>query len=78
MEPAKYCEYGNFKGQACSDRFIAGLVDETLQANTDGHHDKDGYIVEFCAVVDVAKNYESSTDAPRLMRQVHGDQEQIS
>ena len=25
----KYCEYGNFEEQACRDRFIAGLVDQT-------------------------------------------------
>ena len=30
VERAKYCEYGNFEDQACRDRFIAGLVDETL------------------------------------------------
>ena len=30
VERVKYCEYGNFEDQACRDRFIAGLVDETL------------------------------------------------
>ena len=80
VERAKYCEYGNFEDQACRDRFIAGLVDETLQGklNTNGHRDKDGNIVEFRTVVQIAKNYESSTDARRLMRQVRGDQEQVN
>ena len=38
---------GNFEDQACCDRFIAGLVDETLQGklNTNGHRDKDGKIL---------------------------------
>ena len=38
---------GNFEDQACRDRFIAGLVDETLQGklNTNGHRDKDGKIL---------------------------------
>ena len=31
VERPKYCEYGNFEDQACRNRFIAGLVDETLQ-----------------------------------------------
>ena len=72
VERSKYCEYGNFEDQACRDRFIAGLVDETLQGklNTNGHRNKDGSIVEFRTVVEIAKNYESSTDARRLMRQV--------
>ena len=80
VERAKYCEYGNFEDQACRDRFIAGLVDETLQGklNTNGHRDKDGNIVEFRTVVQIAKNYESSTDARRLMRQVRGYQEQVN
>ena len=80
VERAKYCEYGNFEDQACRDRFIAGLVDETLQGkmNTNGHRDKDDNIVEFRTVVGIAKNYESSTDALRLMRQVRGDQEQVN
>ena len=80
VERARYCEYGNFEDQACRDRFIAGLVDETLQGklNTNGHRDKDGNIVEFRTVVEIAKNYESSTDARRLMRQVRGDQEQVN
>ena len=80
VERARYCEYGNFEDQACRDRFIAGLVDETLQGklNTNGHRDKDGNIVEFRIVVEIAKNYESSTDARRLMRQVRGDQEQVN
>ncbi|KAL9967070.1 hypothetical protein ACROYT_G025233 [Oculina patagonica] len=69
-----------FGGSACRDRFIAGLVDENLQGklNTNGHRDKEGNIVEFRAVVEIAKNYESSTDARRLMRQVRGDQEQVN
>ena len=48
-ERARYCEYGNFEDQACRDRFIAGLVDETSQGklNTNGHRDKNGNIVEF-------------------------------
>ena len=56
------------------------MVDETLQGklNTNGHRDKDGNIVEFRTVVQIAKNYESSTDAGRLMRQVRGDQEQVN
>ena len=80
VERAKYCECGNFVDQACRDRFIAGLVDETLQGklNTNGHRDKDGNILEFRTVVEIAKNYESSTDARRLMRQVRGDQEQVN
>ena len=80
VERARYCEYGNFEDQACRDCFIAGLVDETLQGklNTNGHRDKDGNIVEFRTVVEIAKNYESSTDARRLMRQVRGDQEQVN
>ena len=80
VERSKYCEYGNFEDQACRDRFIAGLVDETLQGklNTHGHRNKDGSIVEFRTVVEIAKNYESSTDARRLMRQVRGDQEQVN
>ena len=32
----------------------------------------------FRTVVEIAKNYESSTDAKRLMRQVRGDQEQVN
>ena len=34
-----YCEYGDFEDQACRDRFIASLIDETLQGkfNTNGH-----------------------------------------
>ena len=80
VERAKCCEYGNFEDQACRDRVIAGLVDETLQGklNTNGHRDKDGNIVEFRTVVETAKNYESSTDARRLMRQVRGDQEPVN
>ena len=75
VERAKYCQYGDFEDQACRDGFIAGLVDETLQGklNTNGHRDKEGNIVEFCTVVQIAKNYESSTDVHRLMRQVRGD-----
>ena len=48
-ERARYFEYGNFEHQACRDRFIAGLVDETSQGklNTNGHRDKNGNIVEF-------------------------------
>ena len=80
VERAKYCEYGDFEDQACRDRFIAGLVDETLQGklNTNGHRNKEGVIVAFRTVVEIAKNYESSTDAKRLMRQVRGDQEQVN
>ena len=65
VERAKHCEYGDFEDQACRDRFIAGLVNETLQGklNTNGHHNKEGNIVEFRTVVEIAKNYESSTDA---------------
>ena len=74
VERAKYCEYGDFEDQACRDRFIAGLVNETLQGklNTNGHRNKEENIVEFRTVVEIAKNYESSTDARRLMRQVRG------
>ena len=66
--------------QACRDRFIAGLGNGTLQRqlNTYGHRNKEGNIVEFRTVVEIAKNYESSTDARRLMRQVRGDQEQVN
>ena len=80
VERARYCEYGNFEDQACRDRFIAGLVDETLQGklNTNGQRDKNGNIVEFRTVVEVAKNYESSTDARRLMREVREDQEHVN
>ena len=48
VERARYCEYGNFEDQACRDRFIAGLVDETLHGklNTNGHRDKDNNIVD--------------------------------
>ena len=47
VEQGKNCEYGNCENQACCDRFIAGLVDETLyeKCNTNGHRDKDGNIV---------------------------------
>ena len=34
--------------------------------------------MEFRTVVEIAKNYESSTDARKLMRQVRGDQEQVN
>ena len=80
VEWAKYCEYGNFEDQPCQDCFIAGLVDKTLQGklNANGHCNKDGNIVEFRTVVEIAKNYESFRDARRLMRQVHGDQEQVN
>ena len=80
VERAKYCEYGDFEDQACRDRFIAGLLDETVQGklNTNGHRNKDGVIVAFRTVVEIAKNYESSTDAKRLMRQVRGDQKQVN
>ena len=76
VELATYCEYRNFEDQACRDRFISDLVDETLQGklNTNGHRDKDGNIVEFRTVVGTANNYESFTDARRRMRQVRGDQ----
>ena len=68
VERVNQCEYGNFEDQACHDRFIAGLVDETLQGklNTNGYRDKDGNIVKSRTVVEIAKNYESSTDAHRL------------
>ena len=46
--------------------------------NSNGHHNKEGNIVEFRTVVQIAKNYESSTDAGRLKRQVRGDQEQVN
>ena len=80
LERARYCEYGDFEDQACQDRFIAGLVSEPLQGklNSNGHRNKKGNIVEFRTVVQIAKNYESSTDAGRLMRQVRGDQEQVN
>ena len=46
VERAKYCEHGDFEDQACRDRFIAGLVDETLEKklNTNGHRNKEGVI----------------------------------
>ena len=71
---------GDFEDQACRDRFIAGLVDETLQGklNTNGHRNREGVIVTFCTVVEIAKNYESSTNAKRLMKQERGDQEQVN
>ena len=80
VERAKYFEYGKFEDQACRDRFLASLVDETLQGklNTNGHRNKDGNIVELRTVVEIAKNYQSSTDARRLMRQDRGDQEQVN
>ena len=37
-----------------------------------------GNIVEFLTMVEIAKNYESPTDARRLMRYVRGDQEQVN
>ena len=68
LERARYCEYGDFEDQACRDRFIAGLVSEPSQGklNSNGHRNKEGNIVEFRTVVQIAKNYESSTDAGRL------------
>ena len=80
LERARYCEYGDFEDQACRDRFIAGLVSEPLQGkfNSNGHRNKEGNIVELRTVVQIAKNYESSTDAGRLKRQVRGDQEQVN
>ena len=70
-------EYGDFEDQACRDCFIAGLVSEPLQGklNSNGNRNKEGNIVEFQAVVQIAKNYESPTDPRRLMTQVRGDQE---
>ena len=57
VERAKYCEYGEFEDQPCRHRFIAGLVDETLQGklNTNGHRNKEGNIVEFRTVFEIAK-----------------------
>ena len=80
VEQANNCEYGDFEDQACRDRFIAGLVNETLQGklNTNRYRNKEGNIVEFRTVVEIAKNYESSTDARRLMRKVRWDQEQVN
>ena len=80
LERARYCEYGDFEDQACRDRFIAGLVSEPLQGklNSNGHRNKKRNIVEFRTVVQIAKNYESLTDAGRLKRQVRGDQEQVN
>ena len=80
VERAKYCEYGDFEDQACRDRLIAGLVGETLQGklNTNGHRNKEGVILAFRNVVEIAENHECSTDAKRLMRQVRGDQEQVN
>ena len=51
-------KYGDFEDQACRDRFIAGLVDETLQgkSHTNGHRNKEGVIVAFRTVVEIAKN----------------------
>ena len=53
VERVKYCEYGNFEHQACRDRFIAGLVDKTLQGklNTNGRREKDGSIVDRSSVL---------------------------
>ena len=67
----------DFGDQACRDRLIAVLVDETLQGklSNNGHPNKKKVILAFCTVVEIAKNYESSTDAKRLMRQMRGDQE---
>ena len=55
-------------------------MDETLQGklNTNGHRNKEGVIVAFRTVVEIAKNYKSSTDVKRLMRQVQGNQEQVN
>ena len=80
VERAKYCEYGDFEDQACRDRLIAGLVGETLKGklNTNGHRNKEGVILAFRNVVEIAENHECSTDAKRLMRQVRGDQEQVN
>ena len=41
-----------------------GLVNEPLQGklNSNGHHNKEGNIVEFRTVVQIAKNYKSSTN----------------
>ena len=67
VEQAKYCEYGDSQDQACHDMFIAGLVDETLQGklNTNSHWNKEAVIIAFCTDIEIAKNYESSTDARR-------------
>ena len=55
-------------------------MDETVQGklNTNGHRNKEGVIAAFRKVVEIAENYESSTDAKRLSRQVPGDQEQFN
>lgn len=72
VERAKYCEYGNLEDQACRDRFIAGLVHETLQGklNTNGHHDKDGNIVQFRTVVEIAMKDKSTQRGAWLVRWV--------
>ena len=80
VERAKYCEYGEVEDQTCRDRFIAGLLDETLRGklNTNGHRNKEGNIVEFRTMVEIAKSYELSIDARRPMRQARGDHEQVN
>ena len=64
LNELKCCEYGNFEDQPCHDRFIACLVEETLQGKliTNGDPNKGGNIVEFCAVIRIAENCELSTD----------------
>ena len=46
--------------------------------NTNGHRDNNANFVEFRTVVEIAKNYESSTDARRPMRQVREDPGQVN
>ena len=64
--------------QACCDRFIAGLADETLQhvqgiLSTNNHREKEEVIVAFLTVAEISENLKSSTDANRLTRQIRGD-----
>ncbi len=77
---AAYCEYDTFEDQAIRDRFIAGLIDEALQAklNNNGHRDREGNIVLMRTVAEVAKNPETSMDTKRLTRLARSDQEQIN
>lgn len=68
FQRAKYCEYGPFEEQAFRDLFISDLTNQR-------NRDKAGNIGELGTVVQIAKNYESSTDVRRLMRrQARGDQ----
>ena len=46
--------------------------------NTNGHRDNNANFVEFRTVVEIAKNYEPSTGARWLVRQVREDPGQVN